>query len=36
MSGPTVFQGAQNIVVSGGTINAANTVRESLVIPFSI
>ena len=31
MSGPTVFQGAWNVVVSG-TVTAANTVRESLMV----
>ena len=32
MKSAAIFQGARNIVVSGGTVNAANTVRESLGI----
>ena len=34
MSGLTIFQGAQNVAVSGGTFNAANTVCESLMVSF--
>ena len=34
MRRPTIFQGARNVVVSGGTFNAANTVCKSLVLSF--
>ena len=35
MSRSTAFQDARNVVVSGGTVNAANIVRESLVPLFT-
>ena len=31
MSGKHVLQGAQNFVISGGTFNTADTVREALM-----
>ena len=34
MSGQQIFQGAQNVVIRGGTFMAAETVRDALQLPF--